>query len=260
MPSPFPGMDPYLEAQGLWESFHAELIACCSELLNQQLPDNYVAKIETRVTYLSVEDRDTQLVPDVLIGQERDGRKSSGPPLSHDAGVATIEPITIPFAHGEVEIRDRWVEIFSLPEMELVTIVEILSPTNKAGSSRREYLAKLAALIDRPVNFVEIDLLLAGRRMPMAKPLPPGDYFAVVGRSSGTPNASVYAWTIKHALPHIPVPLREPDPDVMLNLREAIDLTYDRGRYARIMRYGRPMQASIPLTVADREWAESIGR
>jgi hypothetical protein len=174
--------------------------------------------------------------------------------------VATIEPITIPFALGEVEIHDRWVEIFSLPEMELVTVVEILSPTSKAGSGRREYLAKRVALIDRPVNFVEIDLLLAGRRMPMAKPMPPGNYFAVVGRGSGTPNAHVYAWTIKHPLPLIPIPLREPDPDVMLNLREALDLSYDRGRYARIMSYGKPVSENVPLTPADREWVESVGR
>ncbi len=111
-----------------------------------------------------------------------------GPPRL-EAGVATIEPITIPFALGEEEVRDRWIEILGLPEMELVTIVEILSPGNKAGGGRRDYLEKCAGLIDRSVNFVEIDLLLAGKRMPMAMPLPPGDYYAVVGRSTGSPDA-----------------------------------------------------------------------
>ena len=153
--------------------------------LNQRLPDGYVAKIETRVTFVSQ-------VPDTH-GSRRPDRTRAGLTTSrrfhiatNDAGVATIEPISIPLAMSEVEIRDRWIEILKLPEMEVVTVIEILSPSNKAGSGRREYLTKRAALIDRPVNFVEIDLLLGGRRMPMARPLPAGDYYAVVGRTTGT--------------------------------------------------------------------------
>ena len=74
----------------------------------------------------------------------------------------------------EVELRDRWIEILGLPDMDLVTVVEILSPSNKSGSGRTEYLEKRATLLDRPVNFVEIDLLLGGRRMPMAEALAAG--------------------------------------------------------------------------------------
>jgi hypothetical protein len=253
-------MDPYLEAQGHWESCHAAMVTHAAEDLNERLPDGYVARIETRVAFVSLEIPDIQRVPDVLVGRDPDSRATSFPSSQQDAGVATIEPITIPFALREVELRDRWIEILSLPEMELVTVIEILSPRNKAGSRRAEYLHKRAALIDRPVNFVEIDLLLGGRRMPMARPLPPGDYFAIVGRRTGTPDAQVYAWTIRHVLPVIPIPLREPEPDAMLNLQGAFNLTYDRGRYGRIVRYGKPLPESLPLARVDRDWSESLGR
>jgi hypothetical protein len=253
-------MDPYLEAQGLWESCHAAMVTHAAEDLNERLPDGYVAKIETRVAFLSLEIPDTHRVPDVLVGRESESRATSFQSSRQNTGVATIEPISIPFALSEVEVRDRWIEILKLPEMEVVSVIEVLSPSNKAGTGRAEYLTKRAALIDRPVNFVEIDLLLGGRRMPMARPLPAGDFYAVVGRKSGTPNAQVYAWTIKDTLPAIPIPLREPEPDAMLNLRAVFDMTYDRGRYRRMVRYGKPLPASLPLTTTDREWSESLGR
>ena len=158
--------------------------------------------------------------------------------------------------HTNIERRDRWIEIVSLPEMVPVTVVRFLAPGNKAGLGRIEYLEQRAVLIDGLPNFVEIDLLLRGRRMPMAKPLPPGEYYARVGRTR-TPDAEVYAWTIRHVLPAIPIPLRSPDTDVMLDLAQAFDLTYDRGRYSRLLRYHSALPDILPLSPADREWAES---
>jgi hypothetical protein len=258
MPSPFPGMDPYVEAQGLWERCRAELIYCSAEVVNSRLPEGYVARIETRVTFVTQEIAPSRRVPDVLIGREADAPTVVVPSSHHGAEVATIAPITIPFAVGEVEIHERWIEILSLPEMNLVTVLEILSPTNKLGTGRIEYLEKRAGLIDGTFNVVEIDLLLGGRRMPMAKPLPPGDFYAVVGRISKTGNAEVYAWTIRDVLPTVPIPLRAPDPDVPLDLRKAFDLAYDRSLYPRLLRYGKPLPDTLPLSPTDREWAESL--
>src|SRR5262249_18994665 len=149
-------------------------------------------------------------------------------------GIATLEPTTIPLARQEVEARDRWIEILHLPEMELVTAIEILSPTNKVGLGRNDYLRKRNALIDQPVNLVEIDLLLGGKRMPLAKPLPPGDGFAIVARVELRPDAQVYAWTLREPLRGVPIPLRAPDPDVNLDLAEAFAMAYDLGGYARV--------------------------
>jgi len=260
MTGPFLGMDPYLEAQGLWESFHAALVTHCAEALNQRLPEGYVAQIETRVALLSLEIPGAQRIPDVLVGREPDAPRFPSSSSGEAVGVATIEPMTIPLARGEVEVRERWIEISSLPELDLVTVIEILSPSNKSGSGRSEYLQKRDALIDQPVNLVEIDLLLGGRPMPMGKNLPAGHYYVIVARAANRPDAQVYAWTIRHALPPIPIPLRAPDADVRLDLDQPIDLTFRLGRFDRIVRHGYPLPGNLPLTSADRQWAECLGR
>jgi hypothetical protein len=201
-----------------------------------------------------------QRVPDVLIGREPDAPGSFARPAGQAAAVATLEPITVPLAIGEVEIRERWIEIKSLPELELVTVIEILSPTNKSGEGRGEYLRNRASLIDQPVNLVEIDLLLGGRPAPLGKSLPPHHYYAIVARAENRPDAQVYTWTIRHPLRSIPIPLRSPDADVTLDLGEAFDLTYRLGRFARIARHGTPLPEGMPLSSADRQWAEAAGR
>ena len=231
MPCPFPGMDPYIEVMGLWEGFHAPLVTNCSQILNQHLPDGYISQIETRVTMLTIDFPSERRVPDVLIGRQPDAPAFFGSP-ERQAAVATIEPITVPLAMGEVEIRERWIEIKTLPELELVTAIEILSPTNKAGEGREEYIEKRASLIGRTVNLVEIDLLFLGRPMPLARPLPPHHYRATVARAESRPDAQVYTWTVRHRLPKLPIPLRVPDADATLDLGEAFELTYRLGRFS----------------------------
>ena len=172
--------------------------------------------------------------------------------------MATLEPIAVPFAAAQDEVRDTWIEIRRLPEERLVTAIEILSPTNKGSSGLADYLDKRLRLWPQPVNMVEIDLLIAGRRLPMAKPLPPGDYFTIVSRGSRSEKGDVYAWSIRQPLPKISIPLEEPDPDVVLDLGELFTLAYERGRYERLIHYERPLD--LPLHPDDKAWAEGIAR
>jgi hypothetical protein len=258
MPSPFPGMDPYLEAQGRWPGFHNVLIAYCSEVLNRELPESYVAQTDERIALVSFDESVSNRVPDVLIGRDDDAPASSRAPSPGVVG--TLEPTTLQLLKHAVEVRETWIEVYHVPEMELVTVIEILSPSNKGGSGRIDYVAKRDALIDQPINLVEIDLLLSGTRMPLSGRMPTGDYVAIVARSERRPNADVYAWPLRQPLPVLPIPLRVPDPDVRLDLAEVFRMTYDRGGYSRIMRYGRPLPASLPISPEDRTWAESLTR
>jgi Protein of unknown function (DUF4058) len=260
MPSPFPGMDPYLEAQGLWESFHASLVGHCADALNERLPKGYVARLATRITLLSEELSVNMRLPDTLVARKVGRTSSRSRPQAEAGGVATIEPVTIPLSRRKFEVLHRWVEVLTIPDHELVTVIEILSPTNKIGVGRGEYLKKRDRIVSQAINLVEIDLLLRGRRMPMGRKLPPGEYFAIVARTSERPNAQVYAWTIRDALPPVPIPLREPDPDVLLNLAGAFNRTYDWGRFSTSMRYGAPLPKKLPLERSCREWAEGVDR
>jgi hypothetical protein len=55
MPSPFSGMNPYLESSHIWEDFHSRLAAEISDQLTPDLRPKYVATLATRITYETVE-------------------------------------------------------------------------------------------------------------------------------------------------------------------------------------------------------------
>jgi hypothetical protein len=249
MRSPFPGMDPYLEDQGRWADFHGRLITYCCDIISQSLPNDYVAQMgeEVRVVTWQV-GRERTMRPDVAIVR---GDRFAGSRAAAAGSVATLpqvdtlEPVEIPFASALDEVRETWIEIRRLPEERLVTAIEILSPTNKGSSGLEDYLRKRIRLWNQRVNLVEIDLLVAGRRMPLAGPLPPGDCYAVVLRAGKPDSADVFAWSIRRPLPSIPIPLEPPDADVHVDLGALFATAYERGRYGRLIDYSRPLD--LPL-------------
>ena len=255
MSSPFPGMDPYIESQGYWEDFHSALLSDCRRALTAVLPRNYGAFIEQRISVVVLSDEASRTYrPDIAVL-----RGDHGPTPSGRGALATLEPITVPLALDDLdEIRERWIEIKRLPDRSLVTVIEILSPTNKTGSGRIDYIEKRKQWIRQPVNVVEIDLLLGGHRLPMRGLLPSGDYYAFVSRSNRRPNCDVYAWSIRRELPAIPIPLSIPDPDVLLDLRAVFAQTYDGAPYGESINYSAPLD--LPLASEDRAWAEQQAR
>jgi hypothetical protein len=247
-------MDPYLEDQGRWPDFHGRVITYACDVVSQALPDDYVAQMGEEVRVVSwQEGHDRSMRPDVAIVRHD---RSSGSEPAGGGTVATLEPIAIPFAAAVDEVRETWIEIRRLPDERLVTAIEILSPTNKGSSGLTEYLDKRHRLRTQGVNLVEIDLLIAGRRLPMAKPLPPGHFFTIISRARKSEIGHVYAWSLQRPLPKIPIPLEDPDPDVFLDLAEVFALAYQRGRYARLINYDRPLD--LPLHPQDKEWAEKV--
>ncbi len=259
MSSPFPGIDPYLESQGYWPDFHASLTTYCRDALNDVLPESYEARLGEQLRL--VERRALQartVLPDVAILEGGPGRTSSAQSETA-AGVLTLEPVTIDLPVEEIEeVRDLWIEIRYRPERDLVTAIEILSPTNKLGEGYWQYQSKRRSLIRQNVHLVELDLLVRGQRLPMGQNLPAGDYFAFVSRADRRLKSDVYAWSVRHHLPGIPIPLRAPDPDVVLELPAIFAVAYERGRYARALDYDAPLD--LPLAASDRAWAEEHAR
>jgi hypothetical protein len=137
-----------------------------------------------------------------------------------------------------------------------VTVIEILSPTNKTGLGRGQYLQKRRELLDQPVHLVEIDLLLGGRRLPMGGPLPAGDYHAFVSRAEKRESSDVYAWSVRRTLPAIPIPLTAPDQDLSMDLAAVVARAYDQGRYQRLIQYGKPLD--LPLSNEDQSWLRGL--
>jgi hypothetical protein len=219
MPGPFPGMDPYLEDPTVWDEFHHIFITEWMYFLSDRLPDAYIAKIGERVELVSRDDEAAvQYVPDVAVARASGGPGKTTAATDERGGAAVaLAPVIIPSADA-LEVKEAYVEILRLPNMKLVTSIELLSPWNKFGEGIGEYRRKRRPLIRQGVHVVEIDLLRRGRRTELAQPLPIGDYYAFVFRGDRRPNVDVYAWNIRQPLPQIPIPLTAPDADVMLDL------------------------------------------
>ncbi len=259
MPSPFPGVDPYIEAQGFWAGFHSRFMTYCGDALNEVLPEHYVADLGENVDLMDISRNEMKkIVPDVLVSKE--GRRSIAASrlAKIAAGTAILEPVKIPLPQIEVEVRSLWIEIRRIEKRVPVALIEVLSPTNKTGDGFYEFNRKRRATIRQKVHLVELDLLLKCNRLPMDRTLPPGDYFALVSRWEERPQADVYAWTIRDPFPSIPIPLSRPDPDILLDLAPVFATAYERCRYASRIDYSIP-----PSTVkkpADRAWAERTAK
>ena len=259
MAGPFPGMDPYLESQGPWPDFHNRLIAEICNELGTSLPGSYIARVDERIEVAtSGLEPPRAFRPDVAVGRFEGGATSPGVALA-SAPAATLAPRLVEILDRDPEeLRITWVEIRALPDWELVTAVEVLSPINKAWQGRQAYLDKRDQLHASRVNLVEIDLLLAGAPLPMKERIEPGGYSAIVARGARLPLAEVYRWTVRDPLPRLPIPLREPDPDVLIDLSILVGRVYDLGRYARTLRHDAPLPEPSTLTPDDRAWVESL--
>ncbi len=253
MKTPFPGIDPFLEAQGYWPDFHATFSTYLRDAIGDLLPDQYMVRIEERTYFVEHDPTSVRLIrPDVAI------EHSPGLP-SYRGGRAAleVEPITIPIPILE-EIRETFIEILHRPDRSLVAVIELLSPDNKVEPGFGQYVAKRDALLRGPVHVIELDFLVGGRRLPMGRPLPIGDAYALVARGDRRPDCEVYAWSIRRPLPAIWLPLLAPDPDLRLDLAEVYATAFRRGRYARSVDDSTPL--AIPLGLDDRSWAEGWGR
>lgn len=239
MPSPFPGMDPYLEGS-FWGPVHHSLAEEILRQLAPRLRPRYVALPEERYV-VEIQDTRSDIYPDGGIAPseiaEPGARRS---PLR----LPTIIPSPVP--HVTVEIR-------STDRRRLVTAIEILSPTNKRGDGRREYLRKRQKVLRSSAHLVEIDLLRRGTRVPMQRELPPAPYFVIVSRAEDRPMTDVWPIALGEPLPTIPVPLSEGERDVDLDLQQALDNVYDLRGFDLLLDYGKP--PLIPLDPADAEWA-----
>jgi hypothetical protein len=254
MPSPFPGIDPYVESQGRWPDFHTRFITYCCDALADRLPESYVAQIDERIRLVEPISGDVTLIrPDLVV--ER--RESPPPRPGPTAGAVVLEPVTVPLKVFE-EAREARVEILHAADRSLVTVLELLSPSNKTESGMSEYQSKRIQVLANWANLVELDFLAGGLRVPMLEPLPPGDYYAIVVRAERRAVGEVYAWSVRQPLPTIPVPLRPPDPDVLLDLAPIFATAYERGRYDRVIDYTAPLTTSLKRD--NRAWAEGRAR
>jgi hypothetical protein len=261
MKSPFPGMDPYIEACGLWQSFHGHLIEAIYRALATILPRGYTVDTAVRsyVVLMGLEGKEENLAkPDVAVLQPAAGTK----PRKKKGGVAVAAPAEeTESVRMKAFIAERFEETFveiyaELEEHVLVTCIEVLSPSNKRKGSEgwQQYERKRQAMLLGKANFIEIDLLRGGSKMPMLTPWPDCPYTLLVCRSFDAPTCRAWPVHFKRRLPVIPVPLLEPDPDLHLDLQPLLDDIYSLGRYDERIHYARPLTPA--LSEEDAAWMQ----
>lgn len=179
MPNPFLGMDPYLEGS-LWTSVHTSLEEQIARDLVPRLRPKYVVRPERRIVMAAPDPTELQdgRIPDVAVsilrpnGQRHDDQTTA---VADPPRVGALRK-RLPIPQTTVEIRDQF-------GRELVTAIEILSPTNKRGSGSREYRVRRHRLLASPAHFMEIDLIRVGHRFPMGSRLPKAPYFVFLSRA-----------------------------------------------------------------------------
>ncbi|MFN0020979.1 MAG: DUF4058 family protein [Pirellulaceae bacterium] len=264
MPSPFPGMDPYLEHPAIFPGFHDRFIAYFSEAIQAALPAPYFADIGDR---LWVEISDRFIGPDVNILQSedepRDAPAETGGGLAIAVEAAT-RPLVIHVPHDEH--REPFVQIFSQVGGErLVTTVEVLSLANKTPGAHGHdlYRRKQQEIIYGQVHLVEIDLLRGGQHATavplerLRKKAGKYDYHICTHRFDNLEDFFVYPVLLTEALPAISVPLLPGDGDVTINLQSIFYRCYETGPYARRIRYGESV-IDPPLSAELSTWTAEI--
>jgi hypothetical protein len=148
--------------------------------------------------------------------------------------------------------REAYVEIRDRHSQELVTVLELLSPSNKrSGPDREQYLAKRGQILSSPAHLVEIDLLRGGEPMP-SEDRPTCTYSVLVSRAEERPLAGFWPLGLRERLPAIPIPVRPPHPDATLDLQELLHRVYEEAGYEYYIYQGAPQP---PLATEDAVWA-----
>ena len=247
MPSPFPGMDPFLEAH--WGDVHARLIVYACNQIQRQLPPGLVAGVEQYVS-LEIDDEVFRFRPDASV--MRTGTGGSAVATATMELVEADEPFIAdePESQRRIRIEDH--------DCRLVTTIEFLSPTKKRSAADRDlFHHKQVGLVSRGVNLVEVDLLVPGQwtvfvreeQIPMKCRAP---YRICVVRATRPERPECYAAPLQKTLPRIRVPLRATDRDIVLSLQDLISMAWEDGAFARRIDY---VHDELPqMTIEDAAW------
>ena len=249
-------MDPYLERY--WGDVHHGLIQYTRDALQPRLPNDLRARVEERVFVESEPERIRQVVPDGHVSRVYHAGASS-PSVLKEGGGAVAEPLVFelsnpPVTQGYIEIRERG-------GGKVVTVIEFLSPANKSGGTgQQKYLEKQAEVLQSDASLVEIDLVRMGRRV-LALPaddIPPhnrGAYLVCISPGWKRQRRELYVLPLRQRLPVVPIPLRERESPVKLDLQTLVEQVYQNGRYDDL---GYGSELDPPPAGEDAAWVEAL--
>jgi Protein of unknown function (DUF4058) len=257
MPSPFPGMDPYLEHPDFWQETRHWLISAIADSIMPQIRPKYEIGIKQHIYKNDTNNYNHNSIslniPKVVI--ERQSNTIDVSTRSVAIGMFTIPTIVkVPTTE---KIKQTYLEVREMTTKQVVTAIEILSPVNKrSGEGRITYLKKRQSILGSLTNLVEIDLLRKWESMPIVDNYIESDYRILVSSRNRRPFAELYAFNLRDSFPIFPLPLREEDVEPIVNLPEIFASIYDRAGYDYRIDYNREPVPS--LSEEDRVWATEL--
>lgn len=220
MASPFPGMDPYLEAADLWPDFHHQFVAGFYQTLLPGLIDRYRARVQTR-HYL------------------------------HEVVLFT--------SVNTEEHREPFIEIRNRSAGKLLTLIDVVSPGNRmTPAGRHAYLNTRAAAQLEGAATVEIDLVTAGQptldydRAAIADAM----YIVTVTRPSHPHRPEVYTATLDRPLPRFRLPLAPDHQDTLVDLQPIFMRAFDQGNFRERINY--KVDPPTKLNEVAQAWLQSL--
>lgn len=251
MPSPFPGMDPYLEHPALWPDVHNSLLAALRDTLAPDVAPRYYVALERRTYALKPDDLVLIGRPDIAVVQRRE---APAPRAAVSMAGTMVLEVDVPMAD---EVQEIFLQVREVTTGRCVTVLELLSPVNKlTGRGRETYLEKRTEVLRTRTNFVEVDLLRAGEPMPIVQPLVVSDYRILVSRGSWRPRAELITWSVRQPIPTFVLPLLKGDAEPTVDLGAVLHALYDRARFDLRLDYAPP---PVPaLDEDDDAWARSL--
>jgi hypothetical protein len=220
MPSPFPGMNPYLEQESVWHDFQKRLMAAAAAELTRIVRPSFFIQIDEHCFLHE---------PSAL--ERRSLRQN------------VIEERV---SYSRIQDRDR---------KDLVTVVELLDICIKSSRvNRDQYMSERDKIVRENVNLLEINLLRGGMP-PFKVSQPVHDYYGLVKRANTVLSYDFWPINLRDSLPALPVPLREPQRDAALNLQHVLDTVYDAAGYEDYIYRNHPQPRLSP---EDAAWANQF--
>lgn len=245
MPSPFPGMDPYLEGY-LWPDVHSALANKIRQQLTPLLRPKYTARLEVYLAEDAFPEGEIGILyPDVEVLEA---------PKRPTAETAPGSTLTITPAKLSLPVRLTTVEIRDTAKNRLVASIEILSPVNKREPGLTTYRQKRQRLYQANVHLLELDLLRRGAR-PFAQPRLPEVPYCIALTRAQAKQMEIWPVELATTLPVVPVPLQEPDPDVPLDLQAVLNAIYDEAAYDLSLDYDQ-VPPPPAFSKADADWLQ----
>lgn len=247
-------MDPCLEGH-LFPDVHNSL----AYLIKVQLAQRVGASYTVHLNSYTVEDTSPAedvgiMYPDVEVFHQV---KQVEEPTPEGYALRPTPETTVLPAIKPVEVQIPVVEIRDRKHNKLITAIEILSPVNKRSPGLQPYREKRERLHNAGVHLVEIDLLRRGER-PLTHPYLPKSHYLVTLIRAGMGQTQVWAMSVKDPLPVIPVPLKHPDADTVLDLGKAMKDLYEQGAFEESVDYSEAPPPPV-FTTDELAWIGSLG-